>query len=136
MVYQGANNFGAYHGTEIQPKLNLTWFLAAAHQLRFSIQWAAVRADERGFYAVPAGDGELVPATRTRESHDINISQLTMQLRYRWEIAPLTDLYVVYNRGNSLLSDESEPFADMFSNAFEDPVIDTAIIKLRYRFAN
>jgi hypothetical protein len=136
LVYQGGRNFGAYHGTEWQPRMNVTWFINSTHQVRFSLQWAGVKADERGFFAVPDRDGDLVPAARTLADHDFRVSLLTAQLRYRWEIAPLTDLFVVYNRGNNTLTRTHEPFDDLFTDAFDDPLVDLFIIKLRYRFAN
>lgn len=135
LVYQGANNFGAYNGVEWQPKAELNWFISAEHQIRFSMQWAGVRMDERGFFAVPAGDGELIPAIRTRD-YDFTVSLLTAQLRYRWEIAPLTDLYVVYNRGNRLPYRARDSFDDLFSDSFSDPLVDSLVVKFRYRFAN
>ena len=85
IVYQGERNFGSYHGSEWQPSLNVNWFMAPGHQLRMSLQWVGVRADERGFWSVPAGDGELVPAQPTSPNHDFTVSMLTTQLRYRWE---------------------------------------------------
>ena len=78
----------------------------------------------------------LQPAARTLPNHDFDLSIITAQLRYRWEIAPLTDLFVVYNRG-SLASGRMTPaFSDLFEDAFNDPVIDSVVVKLRYRFAN
>ena len=136
LVYQGADNFGAYHGTDWQPSVKLTWFLAASHQLRLSMQWAGVRVQERGFFAVPAGDGALQDAARTLPNHDFTVSLLTTQLRYRWEIAPLTDFYIVYNRGNRLALQETEEFNELFSNSFQDPLVDALIVKLRWRFSN
>ncbi len=87
----------------VRPSLDVNWFIAPQHKLRVSLQWVGVRADERGFFEVPVGDGELVPAQRTLPDHDFTVNILTAQVRYRWEIAPLTDLYLVYNLGNSLL---------------------------------
>ncbi len=136
LVYQGGRNFGAYHGTEWQPRMNISWFITASQQIRFSMQWAGVKANERGFYAVPTRDGDLVEAARTLPSHDFRVSLLTTQLRYRWEIAPLTDLFVVYNRGNSLFTNTHEPFDDLFTDAFDNPLVDLFVIKLRYRFSN
>jgi hypothetical protein len=136
LVYQGANNFGAYQATDWQPRLSLTWFAAANHQLKLSLQWAGVRAEENGFFAVPSNDGDLLPTARTRANHDFSVSLLTTQLRYRWEIAPLTDLFVVYNRGNALNNPQQQSFSDLFNDGFEDPVVDAFIIKLRYRFGN
>ena len=63
------------------------------------------------------------------------ISNLTLQARYRWEIAPLSDLFVVYNRGGNLaLDNTSDDFGSLFSSAFSDPTDELFVVKLRYRF--
>ena len=136
VVYQGGRNFGAYNGIEWQPTAELDWFIRPRHQLRFSLQWVGVRANEQGFYAVPADGSVLVPATRTKPDHDFTVSILTTQLRYRWEIAPLTDLYVVYNRGNRLPFRAGDSFSSLFQDTLDDPIVDSFIVKLRYRFGN
>lgn len=136
LLYQGNNNFGAYNGIDWQPTVEVNWFMAPKHRLRFKLQWAGVRVDEQGFFAVPAGDGELVPAARTQQDHDLTVSLLAAQLRYRWEIAPLTDLYVVYNRGNRLPARNEDEFSSLFSDSFDDPLVDSLIVKLRWRFGN
>ncbi|MEE8244895.1 MAG: DUF5916 domain-containing protein, partial [Pseudomonadales bacterium] len=136
IVYQGGSNFGSYHGPDWQPSLKLDWFIAAGHQLRLSLQWAGVRAEEQGFWEIPAGDGELVPAQRTRPDHDFTVSMLTAQVRYRWEIAPLTDFYLVYNLGNTLANRFDASFDDLFQDGFDDPIVESFVVKLRYRFGN
>ena len=136
IVYQGGRNFGSYHARDWQTTVDVSWFIAPRHELRMSLQWVGVRADERGFFEVPVGDGELVSAPRTLPDHDFTVNILTTQLRYRWEIAPLTDLYLVYNLGNSLLRSGDSDFFDLFSDAFEDPIVENFVIKLRYRFGN
>ena len=136
LVYQGGRNFGAFDADEWQPSLDINWFIAPGHQLRWNLQWAGVRATDKGFYAVPEGDGSLVETARDRANYDFNISRLTTQLRYRWAIAPLTDFYLVYNRGNSLrLEDEFDVF-ELFDESLREPVIDSFVAKLRYRFGN
>ena len=136
IVYQGGRNFGRFDAGDVQPAVKLNWFLAPAHQLNFTLQWAGVRADDRGFFAVPAGDGRLVPATRLRPTNDFTVSLLTMQARYRWEIAPLTDLYLVYNRGNTLPNAVDASFSDLFDDGIRHPIINSLVAKLRWRFGN
>jgi hypothetical protein len=135
MVYQGGRNFGRYDGDDLQPGIKINWFLAANHQLNFITQWAGVDANENGFYAIPPGDGELVRAQPTRPT-DFTVSLLTMQVRYRWEIAPLTDLYLVYNRGNTLPNQIDEGLGDLFEQAYLHPIIYNFVAKLRWRFGN
>jgi hypothetical protein len=62
------------------------------------------------------------------------VSILTAQVRYRWEIAPLTDFYLVYNLGNNRPVDPDTGFSDLFKDAFDDPVVESFVAKLRYRF--
>lgn len=136
IVHQGQRYFGAYDGIDWQPSVDLNWFLAPGHQLRFSLQWAGVKMSENGFYAVPEQDGDLLAVSRTQPDHDFTVSLLTTQIRYRWEIAPLTDLFVVYNRGNKLPFRHRDDFSELFSDTFQDPIVDTLIAKFRYRFGN
>jgi hypothetical protein len=136
LVHQGGRNFGAFDADEWQPSFDVNWFIAPGHQLRWNLQWAGVRGSDKGFYAVPQGDGDLIEAVRERDNYDFNISRLTTQLRYRWAIAPLTDFYLVYNRGNSLRLAEEYDVLDLFDESLQEPVIDTVVAKLRYRFGN
>ncbi len=145
LVYQGANRadpanprayFGAYNGIDWQPSIKLTWFLAPKHQIRFTMQWAGVRMNEQGFYQVPDSPGKLLEVAPVRPDHDFTVSLMTAQLRYRWEIAPLTDLFVVYNRGNQLPFRNEDSFQDLFEDTLDDPLIDSLIVKLRWRFGN
>jgi hypothetical protein len=63
------------------------------------------------------------------------INRMTVQLRYRWQIAPLSDLFVVYTRGSNLTNNTvDDSFDDLFTDALDQPVIDFLVIKLRYRF--
>ena len=136
LVYQGGREFGRYNGTEWQPSIDLNWFLAYNHQLKLSLQWAGVKANEDGLYAVPPGDGDLEPTEPTREDYDFTVSLVTLQLRYRWEIAPLTDVFLVYNRGNSLPNQFDSSFDDLFRDVFDEPIIDSFVAKIRWRFGN
>ena len=77
----------------------------------------------------------LMRATNTT-SDDFVISRLTFQARYRWEIAPLSNLFLVYTRGSDLPSDEFDSFPNLLQQAFEDRVVDTFALRLHYRFGS
>ena len=62
---------------------------------------------------------------------------MSFQIRYRWELAPLSDLFVVYTRSTDkgfALRDNT--FSDLFEKGFNDPINDVFVIKLRYRFGS
>jgi len=136
LVYQGARNFGSYEATEWQPSMKFNWFAAPNHQFALSLQWVGVQARENGFWEIPDGDGELVAGTRTKPSHDFTVSMVTAQVRYRWEIAPLTDFYLVYNLGNALPDQVNAGFNELFDQTFREPTVSRLVVKLRYRFGN
>jgi len=136
LVYQGGRSFGAFNGTDLQPGFDLNWFMAANHQLKLSFQWAGVKAYEQSSYVVPLGDGPLVRQITEMPPRDFTVSLLTTQIRYRWEIAPLTDFYVVYNRGNQLPASAPDEFSELLSKGFQDPVVSSLVVKLRYRFGS
>ena len=114
----------------------MKWFIRANHQIKLRLQWAGVKAYEDGLYQTQVGDDELELLGRGDASNNFTVSLLTAQLRYRWEIAPLTDLYVVYNRGNKLPFDREDEFGSLFTDSFVDPIVNRLIMKLRYRFGS
>ena len=137
-------DFATFEASDLQPRVAVDYFLSARQQLRLTMQWAGIRAEEQELWQIIEGEDELQPRTRLEgeANDDFTISQLTMQLRYRWQIAPLSDLFVVYNRGSNLANayDLDDPFArprdgfgELYRDAFTDPLVDMLVVKLRYR---
>ena len=138
-------NFATFEAADLQPKLAMDFFITARQQLRLTMQWAGVRANERELLQVIEGMPQLQPRVREddTESDDFTISRLIAQLRYRWQIAPLSDLFIVYTRGSNLanayglddpLASPRDGFGQLYGDAFGDPLVDTLVVKLRYRF--
>ncbi|MCZ6657923.1 MAG: DUF5916 domain-containing protein [Gammaproteobacteria bacterium] len=111
-------------------------FITARQQLRLTLQWAGIRADEQEFWRIPDNDGSLQRVTKdpNESTDDFTLSRLTAQVRYRWEIGPLSDLFIVYTRGSNLDNRISDEFSDLFHDTLITPVIDVLVLKLRYRF--
>lgn len=146
-MYRRANNWivhlagqtvGAYDAIHWQPGIDMELFFTARQQLQFSLQWVGIKANANDLYRVPAGDGELVRVTNGIHGdspYDFRISRLAAQIRYRWEIAPLSDLFVVYTRGGNVTDEPmNDDFSGLFRSALTRPVVDRLVIKLRYRF--
>jgi hypothetical protein len=136
LVYRTGRNFSTYEATEVKPKLAADFFFSARHQLRLTLQWAGIKAEDQTFLEVPISEGPLVERAVQPfpGSEDFTISRLTAQLRYRWEIGPLSDLFVVYTRGGNLPNQVDSEFDELLSDAFNEPIVDVIVIKLRYRF--
>ncbi len=66
---------------------------------------------------------------------DFSVTRVEFQLRYRYEIGPLSDFYLVYNRGGDLFEQSAESsFGHQLSDVWSDPSSDQFLVKLRYRF--
>ena len=60
-----------------------------------------------------------------------------MQARYRWEIAPLSDIFLVYTRQADLAAQlRDEDYSDIFSNSWHEPLADFLVFKIRYRLGS
>ncbi len=136
MVHLVGSTMGAYDAIHIQPELAMDVFLTAKQQLRFSMQWVAIKARAQDLYQIPGGDGSLVRTTDgiSETTFDFTLSRITAQLRYRWEIAPLSDLFVVFTRGSNLPNRRRDALDDLFHDAVTNPIVDRVVVKLRYRF--
>jgi hypothetical protein len=137
LLYRSGKTFATYDARNWSSSLAMDLFLTSKQQFRLSTQWAAYRAFEQKYYEISPDDGELIPYAKPQglESSDFTISQMTFQARYRWQIAPLSDLFLVYTRGSNLPSDISQDFGSLLSDAWTDPIVDTILFKMRYRFS-
>ncbi|HUE75854.1 MAG TPA: DUF5916 domain-containing protein, partial [Chloroflexota bacterium] len=136
LLYQSGRDFTTFASSDWQPRLAIDFFISAHQHLRLSMQWAGIRADEQRFWRVPLDDGELTEVAKGPgdSTDDFTISRLTTQLRYRWEIGPLSDLFVVLTRGSNLDNRVDDEFGDLFHDALISPVVNLFVVKLRYRF--
>jgi len=138
LVYQEGRDFTTFSAIDLQPRVGLDVFLTASHHLRLTLQWAGIEATEQEFWQVPIGDGPLQMRAKlpSDPTDNFTISRLTSQLRYRWEIGPLSDLFVVWTRGGNLDNRIEADFDDLFRDVVAEPIVDRFIVKLRYRFGS
>ena len=135
LLWQGDTDFTTYSTEEWRPMIRLETFFTARQQLRLELEWVAIKARENDRF-VTSGDGPLIPVGRDPNvsASEFVISDVTLQIRYRWQIAPLSDLFIVYNRGGSLPGASVESsFGSLFGDAFSEPQGEALIVKLRYR---
>lgn len=134
LLHQEDKNFTTFDAEVWTPKISADYFITAKQQLRASLKWVGIKAQEKEFFLIPSRPGDLIPVEKPPgESDSFSLSQMSFQLRYRWEIAPLSDVFVVYTRlvdsGSALKS-----FSDTFSDGYDDPLGNFLVLKLRYRF--
>ena len=136
LVHQGEGNYTSFEAHQWAPKLDSNYFISARQQFRVTLQWNSLKAFEDRFWQVnPHRLERLKPvANPDNDPDDFVISRLTFQARYRWQIAPLSDLFIVYTRGSNLPSNSFYTFQDLLEQGWNDRIVDSFAIKLRYRF--
>ena len=138
LTYQGSGRYTSFEATQWAPKITMDYFLTAKQQLRFSVQWNGIKAFEDRFLQVDANSLERlqVVAKPNTTPDDFIISRMSFQARYRWEIAPLSDLFLVYTRGANLPSSQFDDYGSLLVEAWQEPIVDTLVLKIRYRFGS
>ena len=130
LVWQRDNLIGSFDGREMHFDAGFN-LIGQRHELRLKLQAIAINADLRQAYRVDTRGNSI----ETDEPvDDFNVRNLGIQLRYRYELAPLSYLYVVYGRGGF----DQEPVADessrLLRNSFSLRDDEQLLVKLSYRF--
>ena len=136
LVHQGKGSYTSFEAHQWAPKLESNYFISARQQFKVTLQWNSLKAFEDRFWEVNPYHLERLKsvAKPDNEPDDFVISRLTFQARYRWQIAPLSDLFVVYTRGSNLPGNSFYTFQDLLEQGWNDRIVDSFAIKLRYRF--
>ena len=136
LLHQEGRNFTAFNARQWQPTLSVDYFPTARQHLSAGLQWVGIRAQEDEFYELATDSTALTAVPKPPgPADDFSLSQLSFQLRYRWQIAPLSDLFIVYTKGDSRRR-EYLPYSDLFSDSWSEPLEDQLVIKLRYRLGS
>ena len=139
LLHRGGTSFATFDANQWSPSLGVDYFVSAKQHLRLAVQWVAIRAKENLRYEllIPGAPLTVDKDSRVSAGSNFSISRLNVQLRYRWEIAPLSDLFVVYTQNASLPSSTDRlGFASMCSETFDNPLAEQLVVKLRYRFGS
>lgn len=138
LIHQGDGNYTSFESHQWSPKLEMNYFISARQQFRFTAQWIALKSYEDRFWQVNPYSLDFLQPVENPDTtpDDFVISRLTFQARYRWEIAPLSDLFIVYTRGSNLPANSFETFQDLLERSWNDSIVDTIAIKLRYRLGS
>jgi hypothetical protein len=130
LIWQEGDRLARYRRSQWNTSLNVNWFPKARHELRAKVQWFAIDAHEGSAYRIGAR-GRLVADGR---ADDFSVNNFGLQLRYRYELAPQSELYLVYSRGGAEERDQRDDSGELFVDALSLRDADQFLAKLRYRF--
>ena len=126
------NLLGTYDKRQRLTVAGINWFKGDKHELRLKAQMVAFTARSPKAY-LANNFGDLIRADIPIPP--ITLSDLAFQIRYRYEIKPLSYFYLVYTKGGRVVQyDEEDNLGEIYQRPWDDPETDTITVKLRYRF--
>lgn len=131
LVWERDTLFGSHRGREAAVGFGVDWAMDARQELRVKLQAVAVEGRLRQAYRV-GGDGHAVAVDDAVD--DISVANLGFQVRYRYELAPLSYLYIVYGRGGYSGERVRGDAGDLLADAFDLRDDEQLLVKLSYRF--
>ncbi len=131
MVWQDGNLFGTFDERALQLDAGLNWSIGDKQELRVKLQALGLDAPLRqAWRTLPDG----TPFAASDPVADFSLNQLGFQVRYRRELAPLSDLFIVYGRGGSLFNEFSQNQGSLLGDSFSLRDADQILVKISYRF--
>ena len=112
--------------------MRFDWYPSNRQEFRIKFQWVGIDASEVDSYMLNSRGGLFSSAV---DSSDFSYSDIALQVRYRFQLAPLSDIFVVYSRGGYFGSDNGdEGPKTLFDESWSGVQVESVIAKIRYRF--
>lgn len=137
LIWQGPDRpglVGAFDGRESKLRAGLDWTIDGRQELRMKLEAIGISARARNAWRFDAA-GNPVAATAAGDAiDDFSVRNLGFQVRYRYELAPLSYLYVVYARGGYRDLPSTDGVDDALQDSFSLRDDEQLMVKLSYRF--
>ena len=131
MIWQEGNKLNSFKRNELTTNIDFNATIDDKQELTLRFQWVALNAKATNNYTVDT-QGDLVIVEE--KANDFSVSDTAIQLRYRYEIAPLSNVYIVYSRGGRTTLGEEQSFSSLFSPGWDKRDGDNLSLKVRYQF--
>jgi hypothetical protein len=132
LLWSGEGNlFASYAAERVDLDFRADWFPAPGHELRLRWQWIGIDAEPNAAYRT--GSDDVLVKTSDRPA-PFTVNNLGLQIRYRYEFAPLSELFIVYSRGGlDMQNEERHGLGSLFSSSLDIRDADQFLIKVRVR---
>ncbi|RZA19539.1 MAG: hypothetical protein EOP93_08385 [Lysobacteraceae bacterium] len=138
LIWQGGdlgpgyeNVVAGFHMNRYDLSASLNWNIGPRHELRVKLEALGFDADDPTAWRIGAG-GRGVASNDAVQP--FSLRNMGFQVRYRYELAPLSNLYVVYGRGGFGYDAYASGAFDQFNDAFNLRNDEQLVVKLAYRF--
>lgn len=132
LLWRSGNLLGTYRSLQSRIAAGMQWSVGTRHEMRMKLESIALNAKpKQAWQAQPDG----VPVKVADPLNAFSLLNLGFQLRYRYEMAPLSYVYVVYSRGGLDLDDgRDDSISSLAADSFSVRDSEQFLIKFNYRF--
>lgn len=125
-----SNSLNSYKRKAHQSSVKISYTPSFKQDFRAYIQWYALKSTGvEQIYSLSRGQSVI------NKPENFSYSNVGIQFRYRYEIAPLSNLYIIYNRDGKYIADDAQgSFDSLIQESFNEPDEDALYIKINYRF--
>jgi hypothetical protein len=132
LIWTEDNKFGLYDSEQDTVSIGLNWFSGNKHEIRLKNQFVALQADNPQSL-ISDSDGYLYDSDDFIKPFTQGV--VSFQVRYKYEIAPLSYLYLVYSKGGtSYDEDEDYSKSEIFNQPWNNPSDEVYSIKFRLKY--
>jgi hypothetical protein len=131
LVWQGGTEFGSFKQKRLDLTSNLNWFISDKQELRIKLQNIAIDARAKQARRIGADDRLIDSAAPLG---DFSVRNFGFQIRYRYKLGPLSDVFAVYSRGGFALDEQRNDAFDLLGDSFDLRDDDQLLLKIAYRF--
>jgi hypothetical protein len=131
LLWQGGNLLGSFRADQLQLNGGMQWQISAKQELRIKLETIAL--DARAFQAWRVAP-DRTPVATNDPVNDFSLRNLGFQIRYKYELAPLSNLYIAYVRGGFGFNEFSQNVGGLLGDAFKLRDTEQFFVKLSYRF--
>lgn len=131
LIWQHDNLVSGFHMNRYDFNASLNWNIGTRQELRIKLEALGFDADQPRAWRI-AADGR--PVASNDVVSPFSLRNMGFQVRYRYELAPLSNLYVVYGRGGFMYDGYAEGAFNQFGDAFSLRDDEQLLVKLAYRF--
>jgi hypothetical protein len=121
-----------YQTDKYDGSIRLDWYPSTRQEVRLKFQWIGLDAEAINSYQLN-NSGDLMMSDIA--SSNFSVSDTAFQIRYRYQLAPLSDIFFVYSRGGFYgTEDGDEGPKTLFDEGWRGVQVESIIAKIRYRF--
>lgn len=137
VLHRGNREFIRYRSWSPTSNFAIQYFMTTRQRIRLDLQCRLIQAKAYEYLTLEERADKIrsLGFEVNGTADDFSISRASFQLRYRWEIAPLSDLFVVYTRTGALNTTVRNAVLPTLRETIRERNTENLAIKFRWRTA-